>query len=101
MHKMPDQHTRQHRNSAPRADLMSVDQSLWQVEVNGWPLFCARTFLLWLNFLPESLDLGWRITTAQSWPEWREQALSGSLKSARQQRPHAPSWPPSQGRPRQ
>lgn len=48
--------------------------------MNGWPLFCARAFLLWVNFLPESLDVGERITTAQSWPVWREQALRGSLK---------------------
>jgi hypothetical protein len=60
-----------------------MDQREWQVEVDGWPLFCARTFLLWLDFLPESLEVGERITTAEAWPVWREQASSGALSSLR------------------
>jgi hypothetical protein len=60
-----------------------MDQRKWQVEVDGWPLYCTRTFLLWLDFLPESLDLGERITTAEAWPVWRQQALTGTLNNLR------------------
>jgi hypothetical protein len=65
-----------------------MDQRKWQVEVDGWPSYCARTFLLWLDFLPESLELGGRITTTEAWPVWREQALSGALSHLRQKLAH-------------
>jgi hypothetical protein len=45
-------------------------------------LFTVRAFLHWLEFLPESLGVGEKVTTAAGWPAWRDRAATGDLKRA-------------------
>jgi hypothetical protein len=63
--------------------MRSVDKSNWRFEVGGPAIFTVRAFKYWLDQLPDSLQVGERVTTEASWPAWREQARRGELEHLR------------------
>jgi hypothetical protein len=76
-----------------------VDRSEWRWQSGGPPLFTSRAFLYWLKVLAEAVDVGSLVTTAATWPDWRERAVNGELAGLHMALVDASSnvWHPADG----
>lgn len=70
---------------------MNPDTSRWRFEEGGEPLAAVYAFWQWMEGLPWFLEVGEELTSAASWPNWREQATPTAVHQMRSDLAHVSS----------